>query len=1249
MFRRSIWVPAALAVLVFASQAYPNQVRVLEATDSEIFIELATDDFSIEEIVHGGESFSRVAAPGYAWTTEPGLPRLPMDGVLVGVPFGATVSLDVVSADAEGLGPVLVEAAPFERVTPDRDFPTAYQEFIPNARFYAGTGAHPTSVAELGFDSRLRHQRVVQVLFHPFQFSANTGELTLRRRIVVRVRISSPRRVEGLRPVLVHEPEWEGVYGPTIVNYEQAKKWRMRPEPRRAHLRSDLRRDDDAYKLVVGETGTYRLAFADLAAQGLPGTLAVDDVAVYQRSFDDQEVDPFVRTPVPIVVVDVDEDGEFDGSDYLVFYAQSFQDQFVLVGYEDRYAADNVYWFGWGDDVAARMNARPGWHDASGLSAPASYRDTLRFEEDVYFYGIPASDVLDIYHWTSTTDHGDIYQLPFSIHDIDATGDIILRARYQGVESTDHEIDLSIVNGAAQENAVGHFQFSGTGVVMSNHIFTSEPIPASYFTDGPNELRLVGHGGTGSRSGANLDWFDLAYQRFYVALDERLAFTNGGETGMSEFEITGFATDDIMLFDVTDPLAPVSFELGAVNVEPDGGGGYKLTFQDSVGGDFARYEAREAGGYESVASIERREPANLYADEADLIVVSHESLSGGVQPLIDRRMAQGLVVAHADVEDVYDEFGAGFVSPEAIRNYFNYAYGEWARQPQFSLFVGDASEDARNLLTTSQPNFVPTIMFRIDDDHNMPASDQWYTSTEGPPYLPQMFIGRLSASGTNELGVIVSKILAYEQSPATDPWRKNFLFIADDLWSYRTLESPYSLKSWESDFTDVSLELADLVAASPAALDTTLMLLRRYTDPYHYPNTSGDIGYAVQTVMWVRENVTPVLVGMLGEGAAIVTFEGHGNRTQLTHEQLLVASAGSTNDIRGISNEGRPFIFMGFSCELSRFHDSREGLTNGIDCVMEQMLFREDDAGAVATFACSGIAFLGPNAVFHDRIFKALFTEPTPDGPAPDVFWPRWTLGGLLARGTVLYYESQGFPSKPPSYVLLGDPTMHLEMSPPSVAVTVDDVPFTSGDILQSPGPGQSVEIVASIVDELEIDRGSISIEETGFGDVDPSLYTLDAVGDTVSNEDVSREWFLRYEAPLHSFVSYDIRISATDLTEQNTTFVIHALGDSVAIPLGLREVANYPNPFGTATNFIYTIDNEAAVWSVTINIYTVGGRLIRRLDGTTDINYNQVRWDGTDEQGDQVANGVYLYVIEVLGWEGESVTSDVGRVLRLK
>ena len=50
-----------------------------------------------------------------------------------------------------------------------------------------------------------------------------------------------------------------------------------------------------------------------------------------------------------------------------------------------------------------------------------------------------------------------------------------------------------------------------------------------------------------------------------------------------------------------------------------------------------------------------------------------------------------------------------------------------------------------------------------------------------------------------------------------------------------------------------------------------------------------------------------------------------------------------------------------------------------------------------------------------------------------------------------------------------------------------------------------------------------------------------------------------------------------------------------------------------------------------TIKIYTVTGRLIKTLGPETTVrspNQSRIDWDGRDEDGDELANGVYLYKI---------------------
>lgn len=1227
-----------LTVLLAAAPALPNELRLLDSDDDAITVELATVDYAMERVVHGGESFMSVEVPGFGATDDTGLPLLPLKGALLGVPFGVDVSLEIISVESEPLGPVRVEPAPTQSVVRDGEFSTPVEDYVPDEEFYAGRSTFPSTIAELGFDTTLRHQRVVQIVFHPFQYSAATGELTLHTRIVVRLRLSGGERARDMRPVLVHEPHWDAVYSGTILNYRQAKEWRARPEPRHPLPGGGPRRAVEAYRIEIGETGVHRVDFAELASEGLAGTLAIDDVAVYQRSFDESEPNPFVETPLPIVVVDVNENDVFDGSDYVVFVAQSFADQYVILGYEDLYDTGNVYWFGSGEGLAARMETRSGWLGAGGLAPPATFRDTLHFEEEVYFDSSPPSDFVERYLWTRSYRVGSVthddYELPFSIPGMSPSGDIRLRVRYHGDQAGGHSMSLSIINGLEDQNLIGVFSFTGLTYTMSQAIYVSPAIPASYFTTDGNRLLTDGEG---SYDGADLDWFEFSYAREYEADGDRLAFTSAGETGASQFEVGGFEGSEIGVFDVTDPWNPVAIELQDENVEPDGPG-YRLVLQDAVTG-FTRYEAAEPGAYLSPLSVERRDPANLHSQEADLIVVSYDGFAAGVEPLIAHRESEGFTVAHARLSEVYDEFGGGLPGPQALRNYFMYAFGEWERQPQFVLLVGDASEDTREILDSSTPNFMPTYLF-FDGEEKIVASDQWYIRSTGPEYLPQMFIGRLPAGGTGQLANFISKIIAYEDYSPDDSWRNNNLFVADDLWSYITLEVPYSKKEYEGEFTDVSVRLADLTAASPARIDTTLFMLRRYTDPYHGDKEEESILYAIQTADWVRnEGARADLLEMLADGAVLWNFEGHGHRYQLTHEQLFLGSANSPtyDDVSRLSNDDMPFIFLGFSCELSRFHYSGEGTS--FDCITEQMMQLTGGRGAVATYACTGIAWMTPNALLHEKIYEAFFTDPTPEGQPSSYFWPRWSLGGTLAKGTVKYLTDKGFPALPQTFVIFGDPLMHIEFSPPRIQVTIDGEPFVSGDFVES--TEEAVEIVADIIDEVEIDPTTIAVEETDIGEIDAQDYTVEAIGDTLGEQ--SRWYRLTYRTPVREW-SYDIRISATDVNQQRTTFVLHvAEGQRILID----KVANHPNPFRDETSIIYLLNQGGA--DVTVRIFTVGGRLIRVMENASgDLNYNRVIWDGTDDDGDVVASGVYLYVIDVSGEDGSTATSDVGRMVKI-
>jgi hypothetical protein len=100
---------------------------------------------------------------------------------------------------------------------------------------------------------------------------------------------------------------------------------------------------------------------------------------------------------------------------------------------------------------------------------------------------------------------------------------------------------------------------------------------------------------------------------------------------------------------------------------------------------------------------------------------------------------------------------------------------------------------------------------------------------------------------------------------------------------------------------------------------------------------------------------------------------------------------------------------------------------------------------------------------------------------------------------------------------------------------------------------------------------------------------------------------------------------------------------------LRLEEVLNYPNPMASSTHFTFQLNQDA---EVEIKLYTVSGRLIKRIDGIWGTpGFNMIPWDGFDDQGDQLANGVYLYkVIAKTQLSGKEKKAEViGRLMVMR
>jgi hypothetical protein len=137
-----------------------------------------------------------------------------------------------------------------------------------------------------------------------------------------------------------------------------------------------------------------------------------------------------------------------------------------------------------------------------------------------------------------------------------------------------------------------------------------------------------------------------------------------------------------------------------------------------------------------------------------------------------------------------------------------------------------------------------------------------------------------------------------------------------------------------------------------------------------------------------------------------------------------------------------------------------------------------------------------------------------------------------------------------------------------------------------------------------------------------------DFVSDVPANIQV-----MQFESNQFKAGSNQILIVAENLVNSvSASYTVQAgVGD-----LSIEEIYAFPSPARVrATPFIqfsYVLSRDA---DVNIKLYTPQGMLLKEFNALKGqpgglANYNAIPWDGIDQYGNAVANGVYLYVITV-------------------
>jgi len=152
----------------------------------------------------------------------------------------------------------------------------------------------------------------------------------------------------------------------------------------------------------------------------------------------------------------------------------------------------------------------------------------------------------------------------------------------------------------------------------------------------------------------------------------------------------------------------------------------------------------------------------------------------------------------------------------------------------------------------------------------------------------------------------------------------------------------------------------------------------------------------------------------------------------------------------------------------------------------------------------------------------------------------------------------------------------------------------------------------------LENQAGAVFLQNAGVLDVGLAVLGMD-MGITGSGELFRARLSVAHEPA-------DLELTARSRSNEPVE-VEFLLTDAPDLPVAYRLVGNYPNPFNPKTTIRFDLVEEQAVKLVIFDVN--GRRIVTLIDEKLPAGQHSELWNGRDEEGVQVASGVYFYRIE--------------------
>ncbi len=801
--------------------------------------------------------------------------------------------------------------------------------------------------------------------------------------------------VFSITPIIKNNGSYQKVLS-FDINYKYGPQKRNDPPT----LTNSVLATGQWFKFKVEKTGVYKMDKTFLNNLGM-NTDGIDprSLKVYGNGGQSlplrSEFTRFFDLPENAIQVSGEEDGSFDGGDYILFYGTSTEG---YVAENDSnlnpYSDDSFYYVTAGGEAGKRVT--PMMEPTGNVDLAINEFDEYQFHEKDEFSPTKLGrkwfgDRFDIENEQSYS---------FEFPNIVASKPMRLIVKAAGASEKATSMAVSI-----NSTSLDPLIFSGLGDSgLLSLVFLDVQVPASSSTV---KVDLAYNNNGNPSSIAYLDYIGIWAMRQLMGAGGQLAFRyNAAETtsGVGEYQISN-ATEFSQVWDVTD------FQF--ITSKQNEGNASTFSFKQTLG-EVRNYVAVNPNNYYVPTKIAQSAVQNqnlkgtIFNDESgnfkdvDYIIIAPPFL---IQPAL--RLAQhnkemnGLNVKVVTTDKIYEEFSSGRQEISAIRNFVRYVYYN-ASSPSKSLkylgIMGDTSIDYKNRLANNN-NDVPSFhtltgtsisnSFMSDDFFG--SLDAWegtIGNESGDIDMLDIAVGRIVVDNVSLANAMVDKIIRYNERASYGNWRNNFVLISDDV------DKP------NEDILEKELDkLGDVIELNKPFVNVKKI----HTDAYQQQASAGGNRYP---------EVNDAIKSAIEVGAIIMDYFGHGGEDGLAHEAIYTKEAAQE-----LKNKDNLPCFVTVTCEFTKF-DNPLRITAG------ELTYQNREGGAISLVTTTRAVFINDGVDFNKTLADQLFGFGTdkPNTPADGLRLSKNEIGPGDPLRRVVFY--------------IGDPAMHLAFPKKSIRLT---------------------------------------------------------------------------------------------------------------------------------------------------------------------------------------------------------------------